>query len=84
MAALRSGHRRLGVRLDRHFHLGSGFEAHLSSILIEKSIFDAELSIQVISPLDRDLCFLRISRRNWLDNFFDSCGESFTRLFAHI
>src|SRR5580698_3277080 len=73
----------LWFRFNGDLYFGALLEAHFVAILIGQSIFDAQLSIEMIGPFHRDLGFLRCVRRRRFDDFFDDCGQSSTWFIAH-
>ena len=51
---------------------GTFFQSHFIAVSIRQCVFDANLLVQFVCPLDRDFCFLRYTRVRRLNNPFDS------------
>ncbi len=65
-----------GFRFDLDFDLGSFLKLYLFSVRIGETIWNTDLSIEVICPLDGDLSFLRFTRTGMRMNYlFDPTWE---------
>jgi hypothetical protein len=70
-----------GFRLDFDFDLGSLFELYLLSICVGQTVWNTDLSIEVICSLDSNLSFFGFARAGMrMDYLFDSPWERSTCL----
>ena len=60
------------VRFDRHIYRRTLLESDLFALFILEGVGDTNLTIELLTPFNVDLCLLRFARVNWLDDFLNS------------
>lgn len=71
-----------GIRLDFDLYGRAFLQVYLVTTWALERVLDTNLTIQMVSPFDRNLCFLGFERVRRLDDFFYRAGQSDADFFG--